>query len=114
MRSTKLGTVAIITAAFSLLLCGESGSTPLDTAPYSLVVSFLTKVDTVPENTSRQLAVRVTNSSGVKQSAAIEWLSLDPTVAAVSGGQVSALAPGSARVVARVGAASDTFGYRHA
>ncbi len=72
------------------------------------VVSITPKRDTLPVGLSRILSARVADAAGATQNVTVEWSSLNPQVASVSAGTVTAFSAGTAAIVARFGVAADT------
>lgn len=110
MRSTALRTMLLAATLVAVACKGnespvESTRPPVDAR---LIVVLSAQVDTVPEATSKPLIARVTDVSGIMKSAPITWSSTDPSVVSVSAGMVTGVAPGSAHVIARSGAAADS------
>ncbi|MEP7343643.1 MAG: Ig-like domain-containing protein [Gemmatimonadaceae bacterium] len=57
---------------------------------------------------SRNLTARVVDTVGATQNVLVEWTSLQPNIASVSAGTVTALSAGTANIVARYGLGADT------
>jgi uncharacterized protein YjdB len=72
------------------------------------VVTLTPERDTLPVGVSRVLTTRVVDGAGVTQDVAVQLMSLQPGIAAVSADRVTAVSPGSALIVARYGVATDT------
>ena len=73
----------------------------------TISISIAPKLDTLPVGATRQLAAQVLTDHG--QTGDVNWRSADPTVASVSSlGNVAAVSPGIARVIATSGEKSDS------
>ena len=83
-------------------------STPPAPPVEQLVVAISPKSDSLLLGTSRQYTATVTTSSGVPRSVPVDFSSLSPAIATVSGGTVTAIASGSTKIVARAGTSADT------
>lgn len=107
-NSLALGLVALVTA------CAGSERQPAkpdptgNNEPPRLVVTITPDRDTININSTRLLSAQVTNLQGVPQNTPVEWSSRAPEVATVSAGLVTAITPGEAEIVARVGQFTDT------
>ena len=73
-----------------------------------LIVTITPRQDSILLGTTRQLTASVRTSTGVPRDVPIEFNSLSPAIATVSGAMVTAIATGEARIVARAGLAADT------
>jgi len=92
----------------------DAGNAPPPVAPpiEQLVVRIDPKADSLLLGASRTYTASVATVAGVPRSATVDFLSLDPAIATVSNGTVTAVALGQARIVARAGAAADTAALR--
>lgn len=102
-----IATILLVTAG-----CAGDDSTGLPNGPSLTELRAIVvtpRSDTLGIGQSRQLAAVVTDAAGATRQAAVTWRSADPTIASVTfGGNVTALAPGLARVVVSTGALADT------
>ncbi|MEP7343642.1 MAG: Ig-like domain-containing protein [Gemmatimonadaceae bacterium] len=101
-----------IVATFACSGGGESASVepkPSGPAPeIHYAISLTPKHDSLVVGFSRMLTAVVVDGAGVTQNVSVQWTSLQPSIASVSGGNVTAISTGSAAIVARYGTASDT------
>jgi trimeric autotransporter adhesin len=77
-------------------------------AAEQLKVTLSSKLDTLLLGTSKVFSANVTTVSGAPRSTPVQWSAVDPTVATVAGGQVTAIGGGETFIIARAGAAADT------
>jgi alpha-tubulin suppressor-like RCC1 family protein len=106
------GILAIISG--SLLGCsdGSAPSEPDDQGPV-MTVSLSLRADTVVPGESRQVVVTVRQGGLVVSNPSVSWRTTNPSVATVSAsGVTTAVAPGTAFVVASVSGASDSLALR--
>ena len=107
--------VRLVTLCAATLLgaaCSGSDSAGVSTPPAppveQLVVSVSPERDTLLLGTSKLFTARVTNAAGLARSVPVDWTTLDPSIATISQGNVTAVGAGEARLVARAGSAADT------
>lgn len=98
----------VVLAAAAACSGGESGGTPTPPPAESLVVSITPRVDTLLPGATRTFSADVRTTAGAPRTIPIDWSTLDPAIATVSNGTVTAVAPGSTRLVARARNAADT------
>ena len=84
------------------------GLPPLHGPDVRYVVTLTPERDTLPIGLSRTLTARVVDGAGSMQDVAVQWASLEPTIASVQAGNVTGVAVGAARIEARYGSAADT------
>jgi len=103
-------TLAGIGCALALVACSDTGSSDRATGLGTrLVVSVSPRIDTVVVGATRQLSASVTDGSGALQNMPVSWSTTAPAIASVStSGIVSAVAPGTAQIVASSGASADS------
>ena len=112
MRPTALAVRTLsAAAALTIVACSRPDSVTsvdgLDAG--ALMVSILPKLDTVATGAIRQLSVRVTDRNGIPSTTRVDWKSDNASVASVSTtGLVTAIAEGSARIIAAAGSRADT------
>ena len=90
---------------------GDDGTAPGTDGPVTGAgrVTISLELDSIRIGQSRQLTAAVVDHQGAPSTAAVQWSSAEPTVASVStNGLVSAIATGTARIIARSGDAADT------
>src|SRR5678816_3795868 len=107
----RSGLLVCAATALAGISCSKSDSTsPAKTPPPAdrLTVIFQNHQDTVVLGNSKLLQTRVVDALGAPKSAIVSWQSLQPTIVTVANGLVTAIGAGEARVVASVGASSDT------
>ncbi len=103
-----------VCAAIAAIGCSGSQDASIEPEPpapapevrYS--VSVTPERDTLPVGFSRLLVARVTDAAGTTQFVPVQWTSSQPTVVSVADGNVTAIAVGTADIVARYGSAADT------
>ena len=110
-RSMRHGGAAAL--FFVVAACAGDDSTGLhrvptiSSTPSPIVVS--PRSDTLGVGQARRFSAVVSDEAGLPLERTITWTSANPTIATVSaGGDVAALAPGLARIVASSGALADT------
>jgi uncharacterized protein YjdB len=90
---------------------GDDGTAPGTAGPVtgSGRVTISPKLDSIRIGQSRQLTAGVVDQQGAPSTAEVQWSSAEPSIASVStAGLVTAVAAGTARVIARSGEAADT------
>lgn len=110
MSTTLRHIAAAAVTIFGIAACsysdsGGSTSPPSESKTY-VVLSVHT--DSVRATTSKQISARVTDQTGLLKLVPVSWKSSDPSVAMVSEGIVTGIAPGTALVVASAGDGADT------
>lgn len=95
----------------ALFACGGGESartspTPTGSANLTYSVNLSSETATLARGMSEQLSASIVDQFGRLHSGEVEWNSLDPAVAVVTRGQVTAVAAGVARIEARYGTAS--------
>jgi uncharacterized protein YjdB len=111
---SRTATAWLLTGAvmFAAACAGDDGTAPkVDggplTGPGRVTVS--PELDSLRIGESRHLTAHVVDEQGAPASTAVEWSSADPAIASVSNaGLVTAVTTGTARIIARAGAAADT------
>ena len=99
--------LATLAAACSAPDAGNATSPP--PAPVEqLVVSISPRVDSLLLGTTLQLSATVRTTTGLDRAVPVDFVSLSPDIATISGASVTAIAVGEARIVARAGSAADT------
>ncbi|MGQ0764469.1 MAG: Ig-like domain-containing protein [Gemmatimonadota bacterium] len=103
-------TGVLIAGLAILAACSDSGNEPGVTPPPAeqLRVTLSKQADTLTASDVRTYSATVTNLAGVPQAAVIDWSTTDPTVLTVRAGEVTAVAPGQAALIARAGTVADT------
>ena len=101
--------VGLCVTLFSLAACaGDDGLAAGNLDP-ALTLRVTPKTDSLGIGATTQLSARVTDAAGIQQSATIAWMSLNNTIATVTGnGLVTAVASGRVGIVATIGASADT------
>jgi len=99
--------VAGLLALLAIAACGggDGPTTPPDNTPASLSLSSSAPV-VLTSGATTTLSAQVRNKSGTVVSATVSWSSSDATVAAVSGGTITASKVGTAAITASAGSAS--------
>jgi uncharacterized protein YjdB len=110
MRTTLRHIAAAAVTIFGIASCNYSdsdGSTgPQSESKTYVVLSVHT--DSIRATTSKQISARVTDQTGLLKLLPVSWKSSDPSVAMVSEGIVTGVAPGTAMVVASAGDGADS------
>jgi uncharacterized protein YjdB len=95
---------------FAIAACTDSDSLK-STSPHGeskLFVALSVDAETILESTSITISARVTDQAGFVQLAPVTWKSSNPSVASVSGGTITGVAPGTAMVIASAGTGADS------
>ena len=85
-----------------------NATSPPPTPIEQLVVTIAPRVDSLLLGSTRQLSATVRTTTGLDRNVSVDFTSLSPDIATISGASVTAIAVGEARIVARAGAATDT------
>ncbi|MBV6521923.1 MAG: hypothetical protein MNPFHGCM_02067 [Gemmatimonadaceae bacterium] len=106
-------TLALLSAGIlAAAACGKDVSPATSPQPAppgnTYVVTLTPAVDTLHVGFASTLEARVTDRAGVAQNVDVTWMSLRPELASVTQGIVTAVAAGTADIVARFGTAADT------
>lgn len=99
--------LAMLATACSGSDAGNATSPP-PTPIEQLVVTIAPRVDSLLLGSTRQLSATVRTTTGLDRNVSVDFTSLSPDIATISGASVTAIAVGEARIVARAGAATDT------
>ena len=101
--------VGLVAALFSLAACAGDDGIGAGNHDPALTLRVTPKLDSLGIGATTQLSARVTDAAGIQQSATIAWMSLNNTIATVTGnGLVTAVASGRVGIVATIGTSADT------
>ncbi|MBK8060970.1 MAG: Ig-like domain-containing protein [Gemmatimonadetes bacterium] len=107
--AAALGTLVTFACSSGDSPSAPGSTTPPPAAPVAATLEVQTNGDSILLGTTRAFAARVLDQSGNVVSLPVTWRSLTPTLLEIdANGVVTAIAPGSASVLATSGAASDT------
>jgi uncharacterized protein YjdB len=96
---------ALATMACSGIDSGDPGIGP----DSRLVISISPRTDSLAQGATRQMSAAISDGNAAARTAQLSWSSTTPSVASVSAsGLVSAVAPGTARIIVRAGEAADS------
>ena len=108
-RVVTASLLAVMTLAGAACTGADSISSNQNPGERTLSVAIWPKRDTLQVSATRQLAARVYDDRNETRDHAVVWRSADALVASVSSfGLVTAVAPGSARIIATAGGQPDT------
>src|SRR5690349_18288716 len=101
--------VGLFAALLSLAACAGDDGIGAGSHDPALTLRVTPKLDSLGIGATMQLTARVTDGAGIQQSATIAWMSLNNTIATVTGsGLVTAVASGRVGIVATIGTSADT------